>query len=148
MDNECSAELKVTMIKENIKWQLVPLHNHQADAAEHAIQTFKAHFKAILATTDPGFPIKEWDRLIPQAQTTVNLLRFARVNPKLSMHAYIFGNFHYNKTPIVPAGIQLDAHSKPTKRTSWALHGDRGWSIRLSPEHYQYIKVYFSDTRI
>lgn len=78
----------------------------------------------------------------------MNLLRSSRVNPKLSAHAYIFGNFDYNRTPIVPTGTRLIAHSKPTKRTSWALHGNCGWSIGLSPENYCCIEVHFSETQI
>ena len=64
---------------------------HRRNAAERAIQTFKDHFIAGLASVDPQFPIQEWDRLLPQATITLNLLRNARVNPKLSSYAYLFG---------------------------------------------------------
>ena len=67
----------------------MPLHNHRANVAERAIQTFKNHFKAGLASVDEQFPIAEWDRLLDQAFLTLNLLRTARVNPKLSAHAYL-----------------------------------------------------------
>ena len=79
------------MEKENITYQLVPPQIHRPNLAERAIQTFKNHLKAGLATVDPDFPLAEWDRLIPQANITLNLLRSARVNPKLSAYAYIFG---------------------------------------------------------
>ena len=79
------------MEKENINYQLVPQHIHGSNLAERAIQTFKNHLKSGLATVDPDFPLAEWDRLIPQANITLNLLRSARVNPKLSAYAYIFG---------------------------------------------------------
>ena len=41
MDNECSTEFKKSLIKHNIKFQLVPPNEHRANAAERAIQTFK-----------------------------------------------------------------------------------------------------------
>lgn len=55
MDNKCLADLKNALEKENINWQLIPPHNHQANAAERAIQTFKHHFKSCLATIGPDF---------------------------------------------------------------------------------------------
>ena len=84
LDNKCSQDLKNAFIKEEIVWQLVPPHQHQANAAERAIQTFKHHMKACLATIDPQYPLREWDRLLPQCELTLNLLRASKVNPKLS----------------------------------------------------------------
>ena len=66
---------------------------HRRNVAERAIQTFKDHFIAGLASVDPQFPMHEWNRLLPQAIITLNLLRNARVNPKLSSYAYIFLGF-------------------------------------------------------
>ena len=74
MDNEFSDDMKIALRKEKIQHQLVPPNCHRANAAERAIQTFKNHFKAGLATLDPDFPVKEWDRLLPQAELTLNLL--------------------------------------------------------------------------
>ena len=53
MHNETSAILKQALLKYKIKYQLVPPHIHQRNAAEHAIQTFKAHFISILCGADP-----------------------------------------------------------------------------------------------
>ncbi len=50
MDNECSATVKKYIRSENISIHLVPLHNHQVNAVEQAITTFKDHFIAALAT--------------------------------------------------------------------------------------------------
>ena len=102
MDNECSNNLKNALTKEEVTWQFVPPHQHRANLAERAIQTFKHHFKACLASLDPDFPAREWDRLLVQSELTLNLLRAARANPKLSAWAYLFGQFDYNKTPLVP----------------------------------------------
>ena len=99
--------------------------------------------KSCLATVDPKFPLKEWDRLLPQCELTLNLLRSSKVNPKLSAWEYLFGIFDYRKTPIVPPGTKLIAHTKPSQRNSWEFNGQEGWSIGISPEYYRCIKCYF-----
>ena len=112
MDNECSYDLQSVLTNENIDWQLVPLHNHRANAAEQAIQTFKHHFKACLATINPNFPMCEWDRLLVQAELTLHLLQTSNVNPSLSAYAYLFGNFNYNRTPLVPPETKVITQKK------------------------------------
>jgi hypothetical protein len=62
-------------------YQLVPPHFHRRNAAERAICTFKEHFVAGLASVDPDFPLHLWDRLLPQAEMTLNLLQSSRQNP-------------------------------------------------------------------
>ena len=84
LDNEASTILKEFLTAENVKYQLVPPHIHRRHSAERAIQTFKNHFIAGLASTDPNFPLSNWCRLLPQAELTLNLLRPSRLNPKLS----------------------------------------------------------------
>jgi hypothetical protein len=114
LDNEASSELKNAMIKYKVNYQLAPPHIHRQNAAERAIQTFKNHFLAGLATADPAYPVAEWDRLLPQAVLTLNLLRNSRVNPKLSAYAYLFGNFNFNKTPLAPPGTKVIVHKNQT----------------------------------
>ena len=135
------------MNKKEIQHQLVPPHNHRANSAERAIQTFKSHFKSILATVDPDFPIAQWDLLLPQANLTLNLLRSARTNPKLSAHAYLFGNFDFSATPLAPPGTRVIALKNKNIRASWAPHGEDGWYIGPAPEHYRCVKIYFPETR-
>ena len=147
LDNEFSNDLKTAFAKENVKYQLDKPHLHRANAAERAIQTFKAHFKAGLASLDPAFPVREWDRLLVQAEITLNMLRSSRVNPKMSAYTAIWGEFDYNKTPIVPPGTKVLAHTKPSNRTSWGVNGEEGWTIGPSPDHYRCINCYFPKTR-
>jgi hypothetical protein len=55
LDNEASSILKKSLLKHKIQYQLVPPHIHCRNAAERAIQTFKAHFiTCCLHTADPG----------------------------------------------------------------------------------------------
>ena len=146
MDNEASAELKAACIKYNLDYQLVPPHIHRRNAAERAIQVFKNHLLAILATADPNFPISEWDRLVDQAVLTLNLLRNSRVNSKLSSYAYLFGNFDFNATPLAPPGTRIILHLKPEKRPSWGFHGEDGWYIGPSLKHYRCVKCFIPQT--
>ena len=147
IDNEASKQLKDAMQNENIKYQLVPPHNHRANRAERAIQTFKYHLKAGLATVDPDFPVAQWDRLLDQAEITLNLLRNANCNPKLSSYAYLFGPFDFNKTPMAPPGTKVVAHSKKGQRDTWGPNGEVGFYVAPSLEHYRCMKVYFPSTR-
>ena len=75
LDNEASTALKHTIREKGIDFQLVPPHIHRRNAAERAIQTFKNHFVAILCGADTKSPLHLWDRLLPQATTSLNLLR-------------------------------------------------------------------------
>jgi hypothetical protein len=92
LDNEASAEFK-REIQKNCTIQLVPPDNHRRNLAERAIQTFKNHFKLVLAGVDDSFPMKLWDRLLPQTILTLNFLRQSNAVPTISAWQYIHGNF-------------------------------------------------------
>ena len=59
MDNEISPELKTSFELNNTWFQLVPPNSHHRNLAERAIQTYKNHFMAGLATTDTKSPLWE-----------------------------------------------------------------------------------------
>ena len=84
LDNEISSNVKDAMETHEVDYQKVPPGIHRRNAVEKAIQTFKNHLLAGLASCDPNFPIREWDRLLEQCKLTINLLRNSRVNPNLS----------------------------------------------------------------
>ena len=83
-------------MKHDIKYQLTPPHIHRINAPERAILTYKNHLLAGLASIDPTFLIHQWDRLLPQAEITLNLLRPSRLNPNLSAYAILNGNYNFN----------------------------------------------------
>ena len=117
LDNECSETFKKFMISKDETWQLAPPHIHRRNAAERAIQTWKNHFIAGLASLNKQFPMHLWCRLIYQANLTLNLLRQSRFNPKLSAHAQVHGNFDFNATTLAPPpGTQVIVHEKPSVR--------------------------------
>ena len=61
LDNEFSQDLKTALQEKHCAYQLVPPNSHRNNLAKHAIQTWKSHFKAGLASCDPDFPLSEWD---------------------------------------------------------------------------------------
>jgi hypothetical protein len=121
-------------------------HYHRRNAAERAIRTFKEHFVAGLYSIDPSFPMHLWDRLLPQAEITLNLLRTSRLHPQLSAAAHYHGLVDYNKTAFAPPGCKIIAHEKPGKRRTWAPHGQHGYSLGPTIHHYWCQNVYISTT--
>jgi hypothetical protein len=88
-----------------------------------------------------------WDRLLPQAVMTLNMLRTSRLNPKLSAATHIFGQYDFNRAPMAPPGTRIIAHETPSRRKTWAPHGLDGWYIGPPLEHYQCYTVYITKTK-
>lgn len=112
------------------------------------MQTYKSYFKSGLVGTDLNFPLFEWDKLMPQANITLNLLRASRSNPKLSAHARMHGNFNFQSTPMAPLGTKVIIHAHPDKRGSWELNGQPGWYAGPSPNHYRCAQCFTPRTRL
>ena len=129
LDNECSMDIKNIIKFYNGNFQLVPPHQHRQNAAETAIKIVKKHLLSDLATCHKEFPITEWDRLLPQAELTLNLLQNSRVKPHLSAWAFLNGQYDFNKNPMAPPGSKILIHTKPSHRSSWAFHMTQGWYI-------------------
>jgi hypothetical protein len=129
--------LKDAFAKYHIQFQRVPPKEHQVNAAELAIWTFKNHFVAVLCPLHSKFPLTEWDHLLLQTILTLNLLRSSCIHPSLSAHASLFGQFDFNQTPLAPMGTQIVAHTTADFCTSFGVHEKVGWYIGPSLEHYQ-----------
>jgi hypothetical protein len=135
MDNEASKAVKDLLNKDfHLEYQLVPPHIHRRNAAERA----KNHFIAGLCSADNDFPIRLWDRLLPQAEITLNLLRASRKNPSISAYEAIHGQFDYNKTPLAPPGCKVIIHKNlvnadhGTHMESWDGTWDQQWNITVA----------------
>jgi hypothetical protein len=137
LDNEASLALRNYLTKQGIKYQLALPHIHRRNNAERAIQTFKNNFIAGLCSVDPTFPLKLWDKLLPQATITLNLLRKSRINPRMSAYAQLNGHFDFNRTPLAPPGTRIIAHEKPNQRASWDPHGVDGYYLGPALDHYR-----------
>ncbi len=95
LENKCFQDFNDTINLNKMTFQLVPLHNHQQNLAKKAIQTFKDHYIAILCGADKSFPLNLWDRLLPQADHTLNMLRPSRMTPTISAYAYLCKQHNY-----------------------------------------------------
>ena len=128
LDNKISENTK-QHIKEKYKFELemVLPGCHQRNAAKVAIRNFKAHFLSIPAGTADSFPLHLWDRLLPQTEITLNLLRQSNATPMVSAYAHLSGPFDYNKMPLAPTGCEVQIHKKQTNaalgRTIWWTDG-------------------------
>ena len=117
--------------------ELVPSGCHRQNVAEVAIRNFKTHFLSVLAGVAKAFPSNLWDRLLPQTEITLNLLRQSNATPNLSAYAHLSGLFDYNKKPLAPMGCAVQIHKKADKRGTWQYHSVDGWYLYTSPDHYR-----------
>ena len=93
MDNPATKHIKSFLMEQQCKLQLLEPHNHRLNAAERAIQTFKDVFIAALATTDSNSPLQLWDKLTPQVQNTLNLMRASRINLEIVAYEQLNGSY-------------------------------------------------------
>ena len=148
LDNEVSEAMK-DHIRDDLKFtmELVPPGCHRRNAAEVAIRNFKSHFLSVLSGTADNFPPSLWDRLLPQTEVTLNLLRQSNATPTVSAYAHLSGPFDYNKMPLAPMGCEAQVHEKTDKRGTWAYHSLDGWYLNTSPEHYRVHNCHIKSTR-
>ena len=95
--------------------ELVPPGTHRRNAAEATIRNFKAHFLSVLAGTAQYFLSSLWDRLLPQVEITINLLRQPNATPNVLAYTYLSGPFDYNKMPLAPMVMSVQVHKKTDK---------------------------------
>jgi hypothetical protein len=136
MDNQASKVIKNYLTKNKCDNLLVEPNNHQVNAAECAIQMFKAHFISALATTNSKFPLQLWDQLTPQVETTLNMLRPSHIDPTMSACKALHGPYDWNRFPLAPPGSKAVIYEAPKSRGSWASHGTGAWYVGSSLDHY------------
>ena len=117
--------------------QVVKPHNHQANAAEREIQTFKDAFIAALATSDSEFPLQIWDKLAPQIQSTLNLLQKSRISPSILAYEALNGPYIWGRYPLTLPGCKAIIYEAPTVRGLWALRNTDAWYLGPSKDHYR-----------
>eukprot|EP00804_Cyclotella_cryptica_P029883 CCRYP_010795-RA/>CCRYP_010795-RA protein AED:0.44 eAED:0.44 QI:0/-1/0/1/-1/1/1/0/166 len=118
-------------------FKLVPPGCHCRNAAKVAIRNFKSHFLSILAGVTDDFPFNLWDKLLPQAKITLNLLLQSNATPTVSAYTHCNGPFDYNKMPLITMGCNAQVHKKTDSRGTWAFHSVDGWYLNTPSEHYR-----------
>ena len=150
LDNETSTALEAYCNAQlpPISLQYVAPGMHRANKAERCIRTWKNHFLATLAGTDPSFPLIAWDELVPQAELTLNLMRSSGITPHISAWHQLNGPYIFDRTPIAPPGMRVVVHEKPDKRPSWGYHGVDGFYVSpVLRGNYSCFKVFITDTK-
>ena len=104
-------------------------------------------FIAGLCSVDQYFHLQLWYILLHQSKISLNLIRQSITLPHISAYTYIFGDFYFNRTPLVTPGTKVVIHNIPNDCASWAPHGEYGWYIVSAMEHYKCHKAYILNTR-
>ncbi len=106
MDNQATKAIKAYLTPQQVTLQLAKPHNHRVNTAERAIQTFKNQFIGALGTTDSKFSIQLWDKLAPQAQDCINLLRRLCISLDKSAYETLEGPIRFQLLPVSATGDQ------------------------------------------
>eukprot|EP00804_Cyclotella_cryptica_P022671 CCRYP_012468-RA/>CCRYP_012468-RA protein AED:0.28 eAED:0.27 QI:0/0/0/1/0/0/4/0/650 len=147
-DNQATTPIKEYLDTEDCKWQFIEPNNHQVNAAERTIQTFKNHFVSGLCSTDSNWPLQLWDTMMEQAIITLNLLRTSHIDPSKSAYHQLHGNrYNWNAYPLAPPGTKAVIYESPTTRTSWGTRGLDAWYCGPAFDHYRNMKFYVPSTK-
>ena len=147
MDNQATEYIKKFLPTKDCALLVVEPHNHWVNAAKRAIQTFKDAFIVALATTDSEFPLQLWDKLAPQVQNTLNLLRQARSNPNILAYEALDGPYNWDRYPLPPPGCKAIIYKAPAVQGSWASRGTGAWYLGPSEDHYRCNLYYVPETQ-
>ena len=148
LDNETSSDLEAMFRARQVTFGYVPAHSHRRNRAERAIRAVKNHLTATLVTANDEFPMNMWDKMLPQAELTINCLRACRSDNSKSAYEGMIGNkFDFRAHSIAPFGTKVLVHEKPDQRKSWDVHGKEGFYLGPALEHYRCWHVYVTATR-
>ena len=148
LDNESSVILE-NFFNEEVKmdFNFIAAGNHRANKAERAIQSWKNHFIAGIATIDPDFPMTQWPKFLLQAELTLNHLRPFADNDKISAYEGIYkSKYDFKAHPIAPIGTKVVVYEPSDQRTSWNPHGIQGFYLGPALNHYRSVAVYIPNT--
>jgi hypothetical protein len=81
VDNETSLECREYFLSQRLPVTFVPPQTHRSNPAERAVRTGKNHLISVFSSTHPDFPDDLWDRLLPYAEITLNVMRSWRPIP-------------------------------------------------------------------
>ncbi len=145
MDNQATKHIKKFLTKNECKLQLVEPHNHRVNAAERAVQTFKDTFIAALAMTDSNFPLQLWDKITPQVQDMLNMMRASRTDPTNSAYEALNGPYNWNRYPLAPLGCKaviwrwglpwIMGITQGWRMVSWSLEGSLPMQFLFHPRN-------------
>jgi hypothetical protein len=147
MDIEAPKGLRqhFIFISSDIKYEFVPPFTKRSNKAERAIQTFKRHFISILAGTHPSFPINFWNELIPQAESTLNMMRAFADQPNISAYHGVHRKpYDFLSHPLAPCGTLIVLHN--SIRETWDNFGHIGFYLGPAASHYRSYRCLVQET--
>jgi hypothetical protein len=99
-----------------------------------------------LSSVDRDFPMHMWDRLLHQADISLNLLPTSIMHPLLSEADHFQGLIDYNKIAFAPPGCNIIADENQSQKRTWAPSGQSGYSLGPAMHHYRCHTVYIKST--
>jgi hypothetical protein len=99
------------------------------------------------SSVDSAFPPCLWDLLLPQAELTLNLLRRATLNPRISMWEFFQGSFDFDKTPLGLVSCRILIHAKPATWRSLDFCAKPGFYIGPALDSYCCFKLVKANTK-
>ena len=94
----------------------------------------------------PDLPLNLWDKILPKATLTLNLLCPSRINLQLLAHAQIHGSFNFDKTPLAPPGIKFLTHKCAKVREYFSFRSTRDYYVGPCLNHYRCYKLWIPTT--
>ena len=83
----------------------------------------------MLAGVDPASPKFMCENLLAQTELTLNLLRQARLNPRISAWVYFNGAFEYEATLLGTVGYKIVINTMSNNLKSWDKRGREEFSV-------------------
>ena len=81
------------------------------------------------ACNPQDFPLQLWDKLAPQVQDTLNLLRSPSINSNILAYKALNGPYNWDRHPLAPPGCKAITYKAPAVRGSWASQGTDAWYL-------------------
>ena len=135
MDNETSKDVEDFIASQQTSQKYTPPDMHRKNPAERSLQTYKSCIKSTIASLPPTFPIALCCKLLPQIDLIVNIIRKCSQNPLLSAWAAMEGEYHFDSTPILPAGSEMLMYEKPGRRHMFGYIAKKAWYIAPCLRH-------------
>ena len=88
-----------------------------------------------------------WDKLLPQTELSLNLLRQSTIAPLLSAWEAFNGPFNFDATLLSPIGCRVLIHNKLSTRASWAFRARDGFYVGPALLHYRCFQVVDTTTK-
>ena len=99
-------------------------------------QVFQGSLPECPCRYSTGFTPSLWDRLLSQAEISINLLRQSNATLNVSDYEHLSRQFDYNKMMLSPMVMSVQVHENTDNRGTWAYHLVRSWYLATLPEHY------------